>query len=54
LIEHLLERKVGPLDATIQQRVATLAPLQLLALSEALLDFTTLEELQTWLEQHGQ
>jgi hypothetical protein len=54
LVGRLLERKVGPLDVAMQQQVATLTPTQLLALSEALLDFTTLEELQAWIEQHSQ
>ncbi|MCU0490823.1 MAG: DUF4351 domain-containing protein [Chloroflexaceae bacterium] len=52
LVLRLLTRKLGPLTADIEGRVAALSPDSLLALSEALLDFTRLDELTAWLAQY--
>jgi len=49
LIERLLQRKVGPLPDAIAQQVQALSPDHLLDLSEALLDFASLEDLVAWL-----
>ncbi len=51
LVLRLLNRRVGPLDETLQQQITRLSLEQLEALAEELLDFSTVEELQTWLVQ---
>lgn len=51
LVLRMLDRKVGLLAPEIRERVAALSPERLLALSDALLDFTSLIDLTTWLEQ---
>jgi len=48
-----LNRKVGPLAEELQARVAALAPVGLLTLSEALLDFTNQTDLLVWLDQNS-
>ncbi len=48
---RLLDRKIGPLSAELRAQVAALTPEVLLDLSEALLDFTSVDELTDWLEQ---
>jgi predicted transposase YdaD len=53
LVLHLLERKVGLLPDAVHERVVALEPKALLELSDALLDFTTLSELITWLDQQN-
>jgi hypothetical protein len=53
LVLRLLERKVGPLTAELQQQVAARSQEQLLALSEDLLDFTTRDALTAWLAAHA-
>jgi hypothetical protein len=53
LVLRLLERKVGPLTAELQQRVAACSQEQLLVLSEDLLDFTTRDALTAWLAAHA-
>ena len=45
LILRLLTRKVGPLPEAVQSRVVALPPDALLDLSEALLDFSSLNDL---------
>jgi hypothetical protein len=49
LVLRLLDRKVGPLPEALRVRVAALTPAALLDLSDALLDFTSLDELVNWL-----
>lgn len=41
----------GELDETLKQQVRGLSVEQMEALAEELLDFSTVEELETWLEQ---
>jgi hypothetical protein len=48
---RMLERKVGSLSSELQERIAALTANQVLELGDALLDFTTLAELTTWLDQ---
>ncbi len=50
LILRLLTRRVGELPEDVRSRVATLPLEQLENLGEALLDFTSLADLQSWLE----
>jgi hypothetical protein len=49
IVLRLLNRKVGPLSEGLQARVASLTPDAMLALSEALLDFSSQQELLRWL-----
>jgi hypothetical protein len=49
LVTRLLRRRLGALDETTLARVQGLSLPQLEALSEALLDFTSVADLQTWL-----
>jgi predicted transposase YdaD len=51
LILRLLTRKVGPLPEAVQSRVVALPPDVLLDLSEALLDFSSLNDLTDWLKR---
>ena len=51
LILRLLNRRVGELTPELRQRVQALALPQLEALGEALLDFTQVEDLVTWLDR---
>lgn len=53
LVLRLLQRKVGPLVEEFRAQVAALSPELLLELSEALLDFTGVDDLTAWLDQHG-
>lgn len=53
IVLRLLNRKVGPLAEELHTRVAALPPEQLLALSEALLDFTAQTNLVSWLNVNG-
>ncbi|WP_407896231.1 DUF4351 domain-containing protein [Scytonema sp. NUACC26] len=54
LIIRQLNRRVGQLPETITSQIENLPIQQLEALGEALLDFTTLADLETWLEvNHG-
>lgn len=46
---RLLKRKFGTLDNTIADRIQSLEPNQLDSLTEDLLDFQSLDELQDWL-----
>jgi Domain of unknown function (DUF4351) len=53
IVLRLLTRRFGPLtDRTIAQ-ITTLSTTQLESLSDALLDFSTIEDLTTWLETHS-
>jgi hypothetical protein len=53
LVLRLLDRKIGPLSADLRAQVAALAPEALLDLSEALLDFTSVDDLSAWLAQRA-
>lgn len=50
LVLRLLKRRVGELPSEGQERFQSLSIEQLEALGEALLDFTGLEDLLSWLE----
>jgi predicted transposase YdaD len=50
LILRQLTRRVGELPENLRQRVETLSLEQLENLGEALLDFTSLADLQSWLD----
>jgi predicted transposase YdaD len=50
---RLLQRVLGPLNEITQTQIQALPNDKLEALGEALLDFTTLEDLQTWLTQNA-
>jgi hypothetical protein len=51
LILRLLTRRVGELPQDVLDRVEILSLEQLENLGEALLDFTTIDDLHTWLER---
>ncbi len=51
---RLLARKVGELPQLVRLQIDTLATTQLEALGEALLDFSNLSHLETWLAEQGQ
>ncbi len=51
LVLRLLSRKFTFLDPELRERISQLSPEQLLSLSEALLDFTSLDDLVQWLDQ---
>jgi predicted transposase YdaD len=53
LILRLLHRRVGELPEAIRLQVVALSLPQLEALGEALLDFTGLPDLETWLNQRA-
>jgi hypothetical protein len=53
LILRQLTRNLGPLPETMQSRVVALPPDTLLDLSEALLDFSSLNDLTDWLDRSG-
>lgn len=50
LILRQLQRRVGELPQQVRERVETLCLEQLENLGEALLDFTSVADLQAWLE----
>jgi predicted transposase YdaD len=51
LIKRQLSRRLGNIDSAILQRIEGLSIQQLESLAEALLDFTTVEDLLIWLNQ---
>jgi predicted transposase YdaD len=51
LLFRLLYRRFGELDETLKQQVRGLSVEQMETLAEELLDFSTVEELETWLDQ---
>jgi predicted transposase YdaD len=51
LVLRLLTRRLGGLDDTLEQRIRQLSVEQLETLAEELLDFSRVEELESWLEQ---
>jgi predicted transposase/invertase (TIGR01784 family) len=52
LVLRLLTRKLGPIDPQLQARINTLTIEQLESLGEALLDFTSLSDLEAWFSQN--
>jgi HPt (histidine-containing phosphotransfer) domain-containing protein len=52
-ILRLLHRKFGSLPSAIVQQVKSLEPNRLDALTEDLLDFNSLDDLQSWLSHSG-
>jgi predicted transposase YdaD len=52
VILRQLHRFCGSLNLEIKSRIQSLSKLQLEELSEALLDFTNLADLQQWLDSH--
>lgn len=50
LVLRLLTRRVGELPQDVRQRIESLPLEQLENLGEALLDFTSMADLQEWLE----
>ena len=50
-IKRLLKRRVGPLDATLAKEIERLSASRREALTEALFDFGTVEDLRRWLTQ---
>jgi predicted transposase YdaD len=51
LVLRQLSRRVGTLPPSAETQVQALAPPQLEALGEALLDFTQLDDLTNWLQE---
>ncbi|MHC5830731.1 MAG: DUF4351 domain-containing protein, partial [Nostoc sp.] len=51
LVLRLLQRRVGELPQDLRDRIETLGLEQLENLGEALLDFTSLADLDTWFNQ---
>jgi hypothetical protein len=51
IVLRQLDRKIGPLSTELRAQVAALAPEVLLELSDALLDFTSVDQLTDWLQQ---
>ena len=50
LIIRLLNRRIGEIESSLIQRVQALSIEQLEELGEALLDFTSIEDLENWLQ----
>jgi len=51
LVLRQLTRRFGTLDQALEQRIQGLSLEQLESLAEQLLEFSTVEELETWLGQ---
>lgn len=54
LVLRLLTRRFSELPLTIPQQIGQLSTDQLGMLAEVLLDFSTLDDLNAWLQQHAQ
>jgi predicted transposase YdaD len=52
VILRQLHRFCGPINLEIKSRIQSLSKPQLEELSEALLDFTNLADLQQWIDSH--
>ncbi len=52
LVLRQVKKRVGELPQEVQERIQSLSLEQLEALGEALLDFTGLEDLLSWLEEN--
>ncbi len=50
---RLLNRRVGEIKPTLVKRIASLPLAKLEALTDALLDFSTVNDLNQWLREHG-
>ena len=50
LILRLLQRRVGELSSEVRSQIESLSLTQLESLGEALLDFTSIEDLFNWLQ----
>jgi predicted transposase YdaD len=53
LILRLLHRRIGEIDALLIERIIGLSIEQLENLGEALLDFSSVADLEGWLTQHS-
>ncbi|WP_165774766.1 DUF4351 domain-containing protein [Candidatus Viridilinea mediisalina] len=53
LLLRLLTQRYGPLSATLTAQVKALTSAQVLDLAAALFDFTSRDDLEAWLVQHG-
>lgn len=53
LVLRLLARRVGNVPASLQPQIEALSLPQLEDLGEALLDFSQVEDLETWLKVHS-
>ncbi len=53
LILRQLNRRIGAVDSQLQTQIQQLSLSQLEELGEALLDFTEITNLISWLEQHS-
>ncbi len=53
LIIRLLNRRVGEIDSLLIQKIQELSVEKLEELGEALLDFTSVTDLETWLEHNS-
>jgi hypothetical protein len=49
VVERMLMRRFGALPSGVRERLATLTADELTALADALLDFTSLAEVEAWL-----
>jgi hypothetical protein len=52
IVQRQLRRRLGELPASIEVRIHRLHTVQLEELAEALLDFSTMDDLTTWLDQN--
>ena len=52
LIIRLLNRRIGEIDSLLVQKVQQLSVEKLEELGEALLDFTSITDLETWLKNY--
>ncbi|BAY74734.1 hypothetical protein NIES25_11480 [Nostoc linckia NIES-25] len=52
LVLRQLQKRVGELPEEVKKQVQSLSLQELEALGEALLDFTTIDDLLDWLQQH--
>ena len=53
LILRLLHRRIGEIDSLLIERIIGLSIEQLENLGEALLDFSSVADLEAWLTQHS-
>jgi predicted transposase YdaD len=53
LVERLLKRRCGPLSKTTKSRLQELPSGKLEKLADALLDFKSPEDIETWLYRHA-
>ncbi|MGC9505775.1 DUF4351 domain-containing protein [Baaleninema sp.] len=52
MVLRLLPRRVGEIPPEISSQIIALPLAQIEALAEALLDFTSFDDLQTWLQEN--